>query len=758
MRLKTRARVARTLCVGVVVVLALASRASASSDATDDDDDDDDAPVWVPTFFDARGMTENALDASAHNALRGIDGGRLWAKESLDASYTVTTSARFARAGEETTVTTTTRAATRNATALREHWIAAYSPANADVTKTAPVKYAVLNRVSNGAYEREGTASARFRLTTRRATTYDFVLFGSAMDVDAERAVEYGLNDAVVIARSEPVTIEDAMAPVWPRVTLPPAWRGSTARGASARVAWQSGRNASHGATLVYRVKGADAPFTRAPASTVTYEAKDLCAEPANGFGYRHPGYVHSADIVSVDAGDVVEYRVADEHGESELYEMVMPPAEGANTKTTLALFADMGRGSDDDAETWRAYGRPALNVSAALAADARRGEIDAVFLFGDLSYATGYASVWDDWSALIEPWASRVPFVSNMGNHEMDSPESSWPSDRVADLYGGNDSGGECGVPATRLYPTPRAGPDADWFAVTFGSIRVVSMNTEVDFSPSSPQAAWLERELSAIDRSKTPWVILGGHRPGIIDSTDGPDDRETAPGMKNPSDLSVMDELQRDVWPLLVKYGVDLAFWGHNHVYQRSCAWRAIGQGSFNASDGCVSYSQKGEDGVATYVEPTAPVSVVVGTGGAKHTKNGLGQPFVEKAFHEFGYIRLTAVDATRLRATYREAGSGENGKVLDEFVVVKTRPITDSKSSVADQLEKALVSARTWRDTSYVMALFVVATVVIGTWIVIRRDGPYATGARARSTNADGFVRIDEFDDLSRGDEAT
>ena len=29
-------------------------------------------------------------------------------------------------------------------------------------------------------------------------------------------------------------------------------------------------------------------------------------------------------------------------------------------------------------------------------------------------------------------------------------------------------DSGGECGVPATRLYPTPRAGPDADWFAVT--------------------------------------------------------------------------------------------------------------------------------------------------------------------------------------------------------------------------------------------------------------------------------------------------
>ena len=72
MRLKTRARVVRTLCV-VVLVLALASRASASVDATiDDDDDDDDVPVWVPTFFDARGMTVRALDASAHNALHRI--------------------------------------------------------------------------------------------------------------------------------------------------------------------------------------------------------------------------------------------------------------------------------------------------------------------------------------------------------------------------------------------------------------------------------------------------------------------------------------------------------------------------------------------------------------------------------------------------------------------------------------------------------------------------------------------------------------
>jgi len=39
---------------------------------------------------------------------------------------------------------------------------------------------------------------------------------------------------------------------------------------------------------------------------------------------------------------------------------------------------------------TWHEYGSPAINVSAALGADAVAGLFGATFLFGDLSYATG--------------------------------------------------------------------------------------------------------------------------------------------------------------------------------------------------------------------------------------------------------------------------------------------------------------------------------------------------------------------------------
>lgn len=703
-----------TRIVAFVIFLCVVHGASGALDARD---------VSKSSFFD---VDARALERAAHNALWRIDGRRIVARSrvlsSTDLGFTLTTNATTTRSGGRVRATVSTTA-TANAT-FAEHWIGAYSPAGADPTKTAPVKYAVLGRVDG--YATTGSASVVFETLTHRAATYDFVLFANAPNA----------TTMMEVARSAPVHVEDALAPVWPRVTLPTGWGGSTTeRGASARVTWQSGRNASHGARLTYRV--GNGAYAHVPATTTTYDARDLCGAPANSFGYRHPGYVHTAAIVA-RPGDSIEYFARDAHGESDRFTMRMPPAESKDAKTTLALFADMGRGSNDDAETWRAYGQPSLNVSAALERDARDDAIDAVFLFGDLSYATGYASVWDEWAAQITPWASRVPFISNLGNHEADS--SNWPESRVADEYGVDDSGGECAVPATRLYPTPRAGPDADWFAVTFGSIRVVSMNTEVDFSPASAQGEWLKRELSSIDRAKTPWVVLGGHRPGLVDSTDGPEDRETKPGMKNPSDLSVMREIQTHVWPLLVEYDVNAVFWGHNHAYQRSCAWRGSTSFNVSADEGCAAFSRL-VDGVATYSHPGgAPVSVLVGTGGAPHTKNAIGASFMEKELYEYGYVRLTAFNRTHLYGEYQDASA--DGGVLDAFFIVRDRIESDDDlSSLAGKLAHLTDDLRTWRDTTYVMATFVCATLAIGAWLAHRH---WALKASQRKYN------ILEYDD--------
>ena len=104
-------------------------------------------------------------------------------------------------------------------------------------------------------------------------------------------------------------------------------------------------------------------------------------------------------------------------------------------------MYDDMGRGSNDMSYTWNEYGRPALALAYAVGALTLTGKIDAVVHGGDLSYARGYAAVWDFYLNMISPIASTVPYLSIVGNHEIDYPNT-------ASFYQGTDSGGECGVP----------------------------------------------------------------------------------------------------------------------------------------------------------------------------------------------------------------------------------------------------------------------------------------------------------------------
>ena len=46
------------------------------------------------------------------------------------------------------------------------------------------------------------------------------------------------------------------------------------------------------------------------------------------------------------------------------------------------------------------------------------------------------------------------------------------------------------------------------------YGMVHFIMMSTEHDFSPNSRQYNWLENDLKNVDRKKTPWVVIGGHR----------------------------------------------------------------------------------------------------------------------------------------------------------------------------------------------------------------------------------------------------
>ena len=320
---------------------------------------------------------------------------------------------------------------------------------------------------------------------------------------------------------------------------------------------------------------------------TRTLPSSAFCGPPATTIGFRDLGNIHTAEFTGLTslAKRPVYYQFGDNASGtwSPEYSLSVPPLPGdLSVSTVLILVGDVGRGYDDDSNTWRQYGKPAFNTTKMILArefnrpDGQDAQL--VHIYGDLSYATGYAAVWDVFFDMITPLASRIPFATGVGNHESDFPDS-------ASYYSVTDSGGECGVASVTLFPCPLpttrrltktqrkqmlvaplpANINTPWYSMDVGMVHLVVLSSEHDYEVGSVQNEWLEADLRAVNRSVTPWVIATLHRPMYIDSTYD---------LGVTSDLVVMYNLQKHVEPLFWKYRVNLAMYGHNHAVQRLSA----------------------------------------------------------------------------------------------------------------------------------------------------------------------------------------
>ena len=221
-----------------------------------------------------------------------------------------------------------------------------------------------------------------------------------------------------------------------------------------------------HNPYLAYNPSGKrwkSSTVTATSASSSYYTSDDLCGEPAKSIGYRDPGYIHHAEIHGYAPNELVDYVVGDDAHETAVFTVKMPPGPGE--RVTIAVFGDMGHAIEDDAHSWQSYGSPSKHVMAQLISDL--DEYDAVFHIGDISYATGYNSVWDEFLDQIEPIASKRPYLITLGNHEQDVPMSKFLPGYATTIYTRNDSGGECGVPALKNFKTPRASDREPWYSI---------------------------------------------------------------------------------------------------------------------------------------------------------------------------------------------------------------------------------------------------------------------------------------------------
>eukprot|EP00698_Gefionella_okellyi_P012731 TRINITY_DN3448_c0_g1_i1.p1 TRINITY_DN3448_c0_g1~~TRINITY_DN3448_c0_g1_i1.p1 ORF type:complete len:576 (+),score=64.75 TRINITY_DN3448_c0_g1_i1:121-1728(+) len=465
-------------------------------------------------------------------------------------------------------------------------WIGVYSQTPYDL-KSSPSKGKYCNESKD--FMHTGSGSLEFRLVNMRAA-YTFVLFRN------------GLSSPVAVATSNQVSFANYNEPLQVHLAL-------TSIPSEMQVSWNT--LDAQSPTVHWGTTSGQYKFS-ASADSSTYTANDLCGAPATTTGWMPPGTLHNALLTGLTPSTRYYYIVGDAaYGFSEEFSFISSPEVAASAQFKFIAYGDMGKGEvDGSMEHWQEI--PSLNTTSYVQKEVQENNHTLVVHIGDIAYAVGYAAQWDEFMAQIQPVAANVPYMTCIGNHERDFPSS-------GSFYTGTDSGGECGVPYEHRFRMPRPSNDQPWYSFNYGSIHFILMSTEHDFYASSAQYAFITRDLAAVNRSQTPWVIFSGHRPMYISSTN----RDPKGG-----DQTVATELREHLEAVLYRYKVDVALWGHHHSYQRTCAVYR---------EKCVEANEDGSN--------NAPVHIVIGMAGMGLSTNiEAKQPewfkFIDD--REYGYTR--------------------------------------------------------------------------------------------------------------------
>ena len=246
--------------------------------------------------------------------------------------------------------------------------------------------------------------------------------------------------------------------------------------------------------------------------------------------------------------------------------------------------------------------------------------------------------------------------------------------------VFAGDDSNGD-------LTPDGVAGivgglPNNHWYSFDVGAgtpagVHFAAVSSEAYFyyNATQLQYEWLHADLAAVDRARTPWVVVFGHR-SVYCSCDADCDSDAmvlrrGVGATNSSDGSWGIEA------LLLQFSVDLWLNGHEHNYERNYAVRnaTLATGAASGAPGGNASAPE------VLVDAAAPVYIISGSAGnvEQHEPFTRAQPpYSAFRSNTFGFGRLTVFNASALlwEAVQTDAGQpATTGSVIDAMLLLKT-----------------------------------------------------------------------------------
>ncbi|XP_065181065.1 uncharacterized protein LOC135811751 [Sycon ciliatum] len=387
-----------------------------------------------------------------------------------------------------------------------------------------------------------------------------------------------------------------------------------------------------------------------------TYAASDLCNAPANevaALKFRDPGFIHRVRLMGLSSATRYSYRYGSDGHWSDWFSFTTQPAPGSAEPVNFFVFGDLGEWRDAAGPPPgdRAYTTMSRIEEDLKSMPAAGRNFNLLLHVGDISYARGAAYQWEQFGDLVQRVATQIPYYVGIGNHEYDHEAGGENDPSHADGNGyhpswgnyGTDSAGECAVPVVNRFSMPSTAAQSlqpFWYSHDYGLIHVVWLSTEHDFYPSSDMYKFLVADLATVNRTRTPWVFVMGHRPMYCSRV--------------ASANYIIQVHQREAYEdALYRFGVDVFWSGHYHSYERTCAVY---------KEKCAKTASGG---------PAATVHIMVGMAGASHDQPDW-QPstWAESHYVDYGYNRVTVANATHLLSEYVE---NESGKVKDSVWIV-------------------------------------------------------------------------------------
>ena len=354
---------------------------------------------------------------------------------------------------------------------------------------------------------------------------------------------------------------------------------------------------------------------------------------------------------------------------------------EDGNTR--IWIVGDSGVGGTDDPEA--GYVRDGFETFVKNHGDE---PADLFLMLGDNAYNQGtdlehQKAIFDVYTTLL----ATTPLWPTIGNHEMGSfgvSTTTSPDDYtiIGDgSQGGPDPAPDSPMPYLNIFTLPTDGEigglpsgTEQYYSFDYANVHIVSLDSQLSIRDPDSRAAmlqWLKDDLSA---NSLDWTVVIFHHPPY---TKGSHDSDSELGGIDQPIFAIREEFT----PVFEQYGVDLAYSGHSHIYERSyyinghtglsdtfdpATMAELNDSGQPASgQGDEAYTQIARDGADDKV-----VYTVAGNGG-KVTFTTSGYPHPANFFSklEIGSVVIDA-GADRLEASFVDM----NGSVLDSFVMTR------------------------------------------------------------------------------------